>query len=339
MELEIPELNFRTKHLAEELLNGTLAGLSRAITLCESTRSEHRGQAAALLQYVAERSQGVAAHAMFRIGIAGPPGSGKSSLIEMLGMRAIQSGERVAVLAIDPSSQRSGGSILGDKTRMEELSKSERAFVRPSPSRGQIGGLTRTTADAALLCEASGCTLLLVETVGGGQADIAVADMVDLLLLVLPPAGGDELQGIKKGIVEVADIVVVNKADGSLKDAAMMSVSEYRAALQFSRPRSVVWKPPVIACSAHTGMAVDEVWQQMRAFERVMGKGGELQARRAEQSHRLLWSNVQNELLDRFHHDERLKRSLEFWEKNVREGKLASRTAAYGIVRSFFRIP
>ncbi|CAI7933208.1 unnamed protein product [Closterium sp. NIES-54] len=255
--LHLPPLEPRFARLAQDVLDGNLHALSRAITLCESVRESHRPQAAALLQHVLEavrvrKAQAEIAHGagkardgIFKIGITGPPGAGKSSLIERLGMHAVEDDRRVAVLAIDPSSHSSGGSILGDKTRMERLSAHPSAFIRPTPSRGEVGGLARNTADAALLCEASGCDVLLVETVGGGQADVAVAQITDMVLLLLPPAGGDELQGIKKGVVEIADLVVVNKADGAMEGAALAAVGEYSNALHFVHPRYDFWMTPV----------------------------------------------------------------------------------------------
>eukprot|EP00271_Cylindrocystis_brebissonii_P014448 TRINITY_DN3579_c0_g1_i5.p1 TRINITY_DN3579_c0_g1~~TRINITY_DN3579_c0_g1_i5.p1 ORF type:complete len:430 (+),score=71.61 TRINITY_DN3579_c0_g1_i5:222-1511(+) len=332
--LSLPPLWPNMRSLAEALLASHLPSLSRAITVCESTRSDTRAQAATLLQFCTENSPAVQRQEMFRIGVSGPPGAGKSSLIERLGLRAVESGERIAVLAIDPSSERSGGSILGDKTRMEMLTRSESAFVRPTPTRGNMGGLARTTADASLLCEAAGCSLLLVETVGGGQVDTQVADIVDLLLLVLPPAGGDELQGIKKGIVEVADIVAVNKADGALQDSAAVAVAEYSAALTLTYRRSKTWQTPVLACSAVTGVGVPELWQQIRAFQQVMGEAGEVQQRRRAQCRQLLWSNVKEGLLDEFQRDENLRRNFDDCLQRVGEGQLASRAAAFGIVDS-----
>ncbi|CAI5478768.1 unnamed protein product [Closterium sp. Yama58-4] len=311
-ELHLPPLEPRFVRLAQDVLDGNLHALSRAITLCESVRESHRPQAAALLQHVLEvvrarRAQaevaqgaGKANAGIFKIGITGPPGAGKSSLIERLGMHAVQDDRRVAVLAIDPSSHSSGGSILGDKTRMERLSAHPSAFIRPTPSRGEVGGLARNTADAALLCEASGCDVLLVETVGGGQADVAVAQITDMVLLLLPPAGGDELQGIKKGVVEIADLVVVNKADGAMEGAALAAVGEYSNALHFVHPRYDFWMTPVVACSTRTGLGIEDVWKKIGKFQEAMCSSGELQQLRGAQNKALLWSTVEAEILYKF---------------------------------------
>eukprot|EP00850_Spirogloea_muscicola_P005157 SM000023S07613 [mRNA] locus=s23:502880:505391:+ [translate_table: standard] len=337
-----PELTSSTQALADGLLAGHHSFLSRAITLCESQRSDHRAQAAALLQHVVSASPLLRERPMFRVGVTGPPGIGKSSLIERLGLLATSKGHKVAVLAIDPSSAQSGGSILGDKTRMEELSRHPDAFVRPTPSRCHGGGIARNSADATLLCEAAGCSVLMVETVGGGQGDTAVAAIVDALLLVLQPAGGDELQGIKKGIVEVADFIVVNKADGDLLHSARAAVREYQNALQYLRPRTRCWSTPcsadyrqasqVLACSACTGASLEELWQQLAEFEGAMRASGELRARRDGQQQQLLWRSVQDELLDRLRRDQDVGLALGEAEESILAGHLAIRTATYHIV-------
>eukprot|EP00850_Spirogloea_muscicola_P007016 SM000034S12770 [mRNA] locus=s34:590418:592976:- [translate_table: standard] len=294
--------------------------------------SDHRSQAAALLQHVVLASPLLRERQMFRVGVTGPPGAGKSSLIERLGLLATSKGHKVAVLAIDPSSAQSGGSILGDKTRMEELSRHPEAFVRPTPSRCHGGGIARNSFDATLLCEAAGCNVLMVETVGGGQGDTAVAAIVDALLLVLQPAGGDELQGIKKGIVEVADFIVVNKADGDLLHSARAAVREYQNALQYLRPRTRCWSTPVLACSACTGAGLEELWQQLAEFEGAMRASGELRARRDAQQQQLLWSSVQDELLDRLRRNQDVGLALGEAEESILAGRLAIRAATYRIV-------
>ncbi|KAL3683285.1 hypothetical protein R1sor_001307 [Riccia sorocarpa] len=330
------EMTPETRILAEKLLQGNNKSLSRAITLCESTLSTDRAQASSLLQHVLMATESRDHHKpLFRIGLTGPPGSGKSSLIEVLGRLATSKGEKVAVLAIDPSSERSGGSILGDKTRMELLSQDPNAFVRPTPARGHLGGIARHTADAALLCEAGGYNVLMIETVGGGQNDIAVAELVDCLLLILPPAAGDELQGIKKGVVEVADIVVINKADGDMERAARRSVVEYKNALHFGGMRYKSWSPPVLSCSAKMGNGVDIVWAKVCEFERIMAVSGALQQKRAEQSRQLFWSNIKNEITERLRTDDYLRKIIVGVEEQVMQGKMASRAAAYLIANDF----
>eukprot|EP00897_Mesotaenium_endlicherianum_P008201 jgi/Mesen1/7409/ME000388S06627 len=318
--VSLPALTPSTGALADGLLAGELSALSRSITLCESSRPDHRAQAAALLQHLLQKSPNIAARSMFRVGVTGPPGAGKSSVIERLGlMAAEEAGERVAVLAIDPSSSQrgqGGGSILGDKTRMDELARHPRAFVRPTPSRGHVGGIARSTADSALLCELP-------------QRWSAISP-----------------QGVLPRVVEVADMVAVNKADGDMWHSAQTAVAEYRNALHFLRPRSPFWSPPVsswaaspargvVACSARTGAGMGEVWQRIRAFERAMGTAGELQARRAAQSRHLLWSNVTNELVERMRSDAKLSAALEAYESQVAGGTLASRAAAFHIANSF----
>ncbi|CAI7889096.1 unnamed protein product [Closterium sp. NIES-53] len=346
--LHLPPLEPRFARLAQDVLDGNLHALSRAITLCESVRESHRPQAAALLQHVLEavrvrKAQAEIAHGagkardgIFKIGITGPPGAGKSSLIERLGMHAVEDDRRVAVLAIDPSSHSSGGSILGDKTRMERLSAHPSAFIRPTPSRGEVGGLARNTADAALLCEASGCDVLLVETVGGGQADVAVAQITDMVLLLLPPAGGDELQGIKKGVVEIADLVVVNKADGAMEGAALAAVGEYSNALHFVHPRYDFWMTPVVACSTRTGLGIEDVWKKIGKFQEAMRSSGELQQLRGAQNKALLWSTVEAEILYKFRSGGKLQGLMRYFEEHAMSGDIAARAAAVTVVDSIF---
>ncbi|CAI5491592.1 unnamed protein product [Closterium sp. Naga37s-1] len=347
--LHLPPLEPRFARLAQDVLDGNLHALSRAITLCESVRESHRPQAAALLQHVLEavrarRAQaeitngaGKAQGGIFKIGITGPPGAGKSSLIERLGMHAVEDDRRVAVLAIDPSSHSSGGSILGDKTRMERLSAHPSAFIRPTPSRGEVGGLARNTADAALLCEASGCDVLLVETVGGGQADVAVAQITDMVLLLLPPAGGDELQGIKKGVVEIADLVVVNKADGAMEGAALAALGEYSNALHFVHPRYDFWMTPVVACSTRTGLGIEDVWKKIGKFQEAMRSSGELQQLRGAQNKALLWSTVEAEILYKFRSGGKLQGLMRYFEEHAMSGDIAARAAAVTVYQQQYQ--
>src|SRR5829696_4993615 len=255
--------------LAQEVIAGDRRALARAITLAESTRPDHRAEAEALLAEVLPRSG-----AAVRVGISGAPGAGKSTLIEALGTHLVAEGQRVAVLAVDPSSTRSGGSILGDKTRMEQLTRSPDAFVRPSPTGGTLGGVARRTREAMLLCEAAGFDVVLVETVGVGQSEVKVAAMVDLFLVIVAPGGGDELQGIKRGIMELADLVVVNKADGDLAPAARQAEADHRHALGLLRPRFEGWRPPVLSCSARTGTGVDAVWAAVLEHRSTLERTG-----------------------------------------------------------------
>jgi LAO/AO transport system kinase len=268
----------------EALASGVRAGnrlaLAKALTLIESTKPAHQTAAADLLQLL--HGRGAAPPTApprvdaFRIGVSGPPGAGKSSLIETLGCALVDAGERVAVLAVDPSSDASGGAILGDKTRMSRLSSLDAAFVRPSPTRGALGGVARTTAEALAVCGAAGYSRLLVETVGVGQSEIAVADLVDCMLLVLPPVGGDELQAIKRGITEVADVVAVNKADGAMKTAAAMAAASFRATIHLHPIRKQSWTPVVLPVSAHSGEGVVALLEALNEYWRAMQASGEL---------------------------------------------------------------
>src|SRR3954469_22841568 len=276
--------------LAQLVIAGDRRALARAITMAESTRADHRAEAEALLAEVLPHVGGAV-----RVGISGAPGAGKSTFIEALGThlidRNVPGGDhRVAVLAVDPSSTRSGGSILGDKTRMEQLTRSRHAFVRPSPTGGTLGGVARRTREAMLLCEAAGFDVVLVETVGVGQSEVKVAAMVDLFLVLVAPGGGDELQGLKRGIMELADLVVVNKADGELAAVAAHTAADYAAALHLVRPRSQAWTPRVLTCSALTGTGIQEVWDAVVEFREAVST--ELPALRAAQSREWMWSEV-----------------------------------------------
>ncbi|MEF2550488.1 methylmalonyl Co-A mutase-associated GTPase MeaB [Aurantimonas sp. A2-1-M11] len=273
--------------LATSLLGGSRAALSKAITLVESTRADHRAMAAAVLDRLAPRTGGA-----IRIGLSGVPGVGKSTLLDAFGSMMTAKGHKVAVLAVDPSSVRSGGSILGDKTRMARLSVDRNAYVRPSPSSGTLGGVAAQTRETMLLCEAAGFDVVIVETMGVGQAEVAVADMVDLVLLLMIPGGGDELQGIKKGILEVADIIAMNKADGANVEAAKAAASEIRSAMNILAPRSAAWRVPVVTVSGATGGGLDALWGEIDRFREVHRENGAWDERRAEQRVRWLWSSL-----------------------------------------------
>ena len=280
----------RKEPTAQELAYGVLAReramLSRAITLTESSLARHRDKAQLVLQQLLPRT----GKAM-RIGISGVPGVGKSTFIEALGTKLIGMGHRVAVLAIDPSSQRSGGSILGDKTRMAELSMNENAYIRPSPTGGHLGGVTRVTRESLLLCDASGFDVILVETVGVGQSETVVAEMVDCYLVLMLPGAGDELQGIKKGVLELADIIAVNKADGNTAREAELARASYQRALSILQP-SGSWQPKALCCSAIVGNGLDELWQLVRDHRRQLIDTGELVELREQQRISWMWSIV-----------------------------------------------
>jgi len=270
-----------------------------------------------------------------RIGVSGSPGAGKSTLIEALGLHAVAEGRRVAVLAVDPSSARSGGSILGDKTRMTDLGRDPRAYIRPSPTSGALGGVARRTREAVLVCEAAGYDLVLVETVGVGQSEVAVADLVDLFLLVASPSGGDELQGIKRGIMELADLIVVNKADGDLADAARRACGELRTAVHLLRPKWPGWEVEVRMSSALTGAGVPELWTSIkRAHERLRADGS-LDALRARQAVAAMWSEVTDDLLERLRAHPGVRERLAELEDAVRSGALSPTAAAHDVLTRF----
>ena len=264
---------------------------------------------------------------------------GKSTFIEAFGLHAIKEGHRLAVLAIDPTSPRSGGSILGDKTRMEELARHERAFIRPSPSKGALGGVARRTREAMLACEAAGFDLVLVETVGVGQSEIAVADMVDMFLLLLAPGGGDELQGIKRGIVEIADAIIVTKGDGELARDATRIAADYRAALHLLRPRVAGWTVPVLVCSALEGKGIDGVWQAVRRHYDMLADSGALARNRADQASAWLWSELREGLVERFRDRPGMARRLAEAEAEVRAGGASPALAARALLDAFAAKP
>jgi LAO/AO transport system kinase len=316
--------------LAQGVLAGQRRALARAITLIESTRPDHREAAEALLHRLLPHSG-----RSVRIGITGVPGAGKSTFIEAFGLHVVENGHRLAVLAVDPSSPRSGGSILGDKTRMEDLSRDERAFIRPSPSGCTLGGVARRTREAMLVCEAAGFDVIVVETVGVGQSETAVADMVDMFLLLLVPGGGDELQGIKKGIVELADAIVVNKADGDLATAAQRAARDYKNALHLLTPASAAWTVPVLTCSALERAGIDNVWENVGRYREAMEKAGSFAARRSAQAHAWMWNEVAETLMQALKDDPRIAGMLPAMEGEVAAGALAPGRAARQLVAAF----
>jgi len=263
------------------------------------------------------------------------PGVGKSTFIESFGLHVIDQGHRVAVLAVDPSSQRTGGSILGDKTRMIDLTRHQAAFIRPSPSSGTLGGVARRTREAMLACEAAGFDVVIVETVGVGQSETAVADMVDLFMLLLLPGGGDELQGIKKGIVELADLIVVNKADGPMIDVARHAVAEYRHALALLRPPSADWRVPVLSCSAVAGNGIAEVWQTIEKYRDIMTASGDWATRRAEQAKAWMWNEIAENLMMAFRHHIGVRDALAGFESAVTAGEMTPTVAAQALLKRF----
>jgi LAO/AO transport system kinase len=314
----------------KDIRSGDRRALARAITLAESRRRDHRLEAEKLLEALLPETGGAV-----RLGISGVPGVGKSTFIETFGLQLIEKGKKVAVLAVDPTSPVSGGSILGDKTRMETLSRSPQAFIRPSPTGGTLGGVARRTREVLLLCEAAGFDVIIVETVGVGQSETAVKDLVDLFLLLLLPGGGDELQGLKKGIVEIADIICINKADGELEAAARRAAAEYRGALGLLRPAHRDWSPPVLMASALEGRGIEEVWGEIERFFTVMEPSGEIARRRAEQAKAWFWRELGETLLETFKAHPAVAGQLDQIESAVAAGRLAPSAAARRLLESF----
>ena len=308
--------------LARDLRAGHRAALARAITLIESRRADHQAAARELVQTLLPHT-GQA----IRVGITGSPGVGKSTTIDVLGSYLIGQGHKVAVLAVDPSSDRTGGSILDDKTRMAQLAASDHAFIRPSPSSGTLGGVAAKTREAMLLCEAAGFDVVLVETIGTGQSETMVADMTDFFLVLMLPGAGDELQGLKKGVVELADMIAINKADGDNLKRAKAAAAEYRAALHILNPRSPNWSPPVVTYSALTGDGVAALWANVLDHRDRMTKAEELDARRREQQVKWMWSMLEERVFARLKSDPALKAKLPRLEAAVAEGRTSAAVA------------
>ncbi|MEQ9489627.1 MAG: methylmalonyl Co-A mutase-associated GTPase MeaB [Alphaproteobacteria bacterium] len=321
-----------TESLANSLTTGDRRALARAITLVESTRPVDRQQADALLERVMPKTGGAR-----RLGLSGSPGAGKSTFIEALGSHLLDRDRKLAVLAVDPSSKISGGSILGDKTRMESLSRHPRAFIRPSPAGTSLGGVARRTREALLLCEAAGFDTIIVETVGVGQSETAVSAMTDMFLLLLAPAGGDELQGIKRGIVELADMILVNKADGDMATEATHAANEYRAALRLLRPATANWTVPVSTCSSIEGTGISDVWENIEKFFRVLGDENAIALRRAAQAIDWMWTEVDAMLGAALRADPDIAAKIPDLESQVRSGDLPATVAARTLVSGFIR--
>jgi LAO/AO transport system kinase len=318
------------EHLAAALRSGERRALARAVTLVESSRPDHREQAERLIETILPWTGGAT-----RIGISGPPGAGKSTFIERFGLDGIARGRHIAVLAVDPGSKRGGGAILGDKTRMADLARAPAAFIRPSSSGRQSGGVARRTREAILVCEAAGFDTVLVETVGAGQSETAVADMVDMFLLILPPAAGDELQGIKRGVIELADLVLVNKADGALLDHATRAAADYGNALRLIRPSLPEWQAAARAVSALTGSGIDAVWDDVARFRAALQATGAWDRRRAEQTRAALWAEIGDALLERFRAAPRVAARLAEVEDEVTAGTRTPAAAARALLAAF----
>jgi len=351
------------QNLAQAIRAGNRVALSKALTLIESSKPEHEKLALECLHYlqislkdhpnsVTAPSAAAAAGGItpstaaggiapstalgdFRIGISGPPGAGKSSLIESLGCSFVERDEKVAVLAVDPSSIATGGSILGDKTRMSKLSTLDEAYVRPSPTRGTLGGVSRRTSEAMIVCAAAGYSCILIETVGVGQSEIAVKDLVDCMVLVLPPVGGDDLQSIKRGITEVADIIVVNKADGQTRLAAERAAASFKATLHLRPRRKRSWTPVVLPVSAHTGDGMDALEETLDEYWHSMSRSGELNELRERQRAKIAWTATEALLLEKFLRHPRVRDLYQKLLPDITAGYLGPRNAAVQLVDDF----
>jgi LAO/AO transport system kinase len=320
--------NLSPESLADRVIARDRAALARAITLIESRKSAHQEMARALMQAVLPQTGRA-----IRVGITGVPGVGKSTLIDTLGTNLTAEGHRIAVLAIDPSSSRTGGSILGDKTRMVRLATDRNAFIRPSPAAGTLGGVAARTRETMLLCEAAGFDVILVETVGIGQSETAVADMTDFFLVLMLPGAGDELQGIKKGVLELADMIAINKAEGEGRGRAEAAKAEYLAALHILQPASSTWSPAVVLVSGQANEGLDVLWGAVEEHRRRMQASGEFDQRRRAQQVKWMWTMLEDRLRAKLRSDDNVKRHVAALEARVVNGELAPTLAVEEIAQ------
>jgi LAO/AO transport system kinase len=319
----------------DDYVDGVLSGnrtlLARAITLVESNSAKHVATAQEVLKKVLP-----ATGKSLRIGITGSPGVGKSTFIEAIGSSLCEKGHKVAVLAIDPSSQKTRGSVLGDKTRMEDLSRYENAFIRPSPSGGTLGGVARKTRESILICEAAGFDIILIETVGVGQSEVTVRSMVDFFLLMILPGGGDELQGIKKGVMELADAIVINKSDGDNQTTAKVTKQEYEQAVHYIQPATPGWFTKVLLASAVNNTGIDEIWDEVKAFEAKLKELGGFEDRRKKQTLEWMYSMINEGLKNEFYQSKKISDTLSEIENKILTGDLTPTKAADQLLKSFF---
>ena len=324
------DFELAASEMATDIREGNRKLLAKAITIIESTRNDHRILAETLLEKLLPYSGN-----SLRLGISGVPGVGKSTFIETLGLLLLKYGHRVAVLTVDPSSPKTGGSILGDKTRMEKLSRQPNVFIRPSPSGGALGGVARRTREVILTAEAAGYDVILVETVGVGQSEVSVYHLTDMFLLLLAPGGGDDLQGIKKGIVELADLIAVNKADGNLREVAEQAKQHYAAALELLRHNDKKWKTRVMSVSALEDHGVTEIWHTICEFQKLMTESGDLISRRAEQAANSMWNEITEDFLSLVRHDSETQALALKLEASVRAGTVSAASAARQVLNHF----
>ena len=326
--------NTRSLQTADQYVSGVMSGdtakLARAITLIESRNPSHQALAQEMLVGLLPKTG-----RSLRIGVSGLPGAGKSTFIDAFGTMLTTAGHKVAVLAVDPTSSRTGGSILGDKTRMARLSVDPGAFIRPSPTGGTLGGVARATREAILVCEAAGYDVILVETVGVGQSEITVSEMVDFFLVLMIAGGGDELQGIKKGVLEIADMIAITKADGDNAKRAAVTAADYQHALRIITPNSPDWTPPVITISAQDNVGLDGLWDKIDLYRRTMQDTGGWTAKRRKQQIRWMWSMVDDRLMTRVKTDPKVQVLVPELEKNVGDGKLTPTLAVDKILAAF----
>lgn len=320
------------QQLAAGVRSGHIRPLAKAITLIESRNPDHSATAANLLDTLMPSSGN-----SIRIGISGVPGAGKSTFIEALGLHLVEKGHKLAILAVDPTSQLSGGSILGDKTRMEMLAREQNAFIRPSPSGDTLGGVARKTRETMLLCEAAGYDVIIVETVGVGQSEVTVASMVDFFLLLQIPNAGDELQGIKKGVMEIADAILVNKAEGDNRPKAELARQQYENALHLLRPKSAHWQVPAMLCSALHQEGIDTVWHKILDYVTTMKDHEEFETKRRLQANDWMWNLVQEELKELFRNDKNVSAMIDQVQTGVLNGTTAPGAAARRLLEAFKR--
>ncbi len=327
---KVKKKNYSSEQLLSGILEGDISLLGQAITLVESSLESHQKAAQELIAACLPYSGN-----SFRVGITGVPGAGKSTFIESLGKHILEGGGKLAVLAIDPSSERSRGSILGDKTRMEELAGSHRAFIRPSPSGGTLGGVARKTRETIILCEAAGFDTIFVETVGVGQSETAVHSMVDFFLLVMLAGAGDELQGIKRGIMEMADAIVINKADGNNLHRARRAQAEFANALHLFPPSLSGWVPLVKTCSSLYNKGISEIWEMVRDYTDKVSKSGYLKEKRLEQSRYWMYETLRDGIYNLVFNDPEMRKELDEYEKAISEGRITSFMAASSILNKY----
>jgi len=331
--IKIKKKGLSVEQLFEGILNKNKMIIGRAITLIESNSEIHREKAKTLLKRILPYSG-----KSIRVGVSGVPGAGKSTLIESFGLYLISKGLKVAVLAVDPSSSRFGGSILGDKTRMEELAKNENSFIRPSPSGGSLGGVTRKTRESILICEAAGYDVILVETVGVGQNEIAVREMVDFFLLLMISGAGDELQGIKKGVIEIADALIINKADGDNIEKAKLAASEYKQAFKYLENATDGWETKVKICSALTGIGISEIWDMIKEFKDNTERSRIFEKRRMEQNYSWVKAMTESRILEHFYNNSDIAKLMSKIKNEIIKGEILPTEASDLLIKKYLQI-